>query len=113
MNRENKKVMVLGEEYTIEYRRESEDPRLSDDCTGYTDPSVRRIVIGICEEALYNCENQEEMRRRTLRHELVHAFAFESGLDANSGWAMDEEMTAWVANQAPKMLDVFHRADAI
>ena len=113
MSQENKKVMVLGEEYTIEYRRESEDPRLSDDCAGYTDPSVRRIVIGICEEALDNCENQEEMRRRTLRHELVHAFAIESGLDNNSGWAMDEEMTAWVANQAPKMLDVFHRADAI
>lgn len=113
MGQENKKVMVLGEEYTIEYRRESEDPRLSDDCGGYTDPSVRRIVIGICEEAVDNCENQEEMRRRTLRHELVHAFAIESGLDNNSGWAMDEEMTAWVANQAPKMLDVFRRADAI
>lgn len=113
MSWEDGKIMVLGTEYSVEYRREAEDPRLSGECAGYTDPSVHRIVICIPEEDVDNCEDQEETRKRTLRHELVHAFAFESGLDANSSWAMDEEMTAWVANQAPKMLDAFGRADAM
>lgn len=39
--------------------------------------------------------------------------AYESGMDGNSEWAMNEEMTAWVANQAPKMFEVFTLANAI
>ena len=45
-----------------------------------------------------------------IRHELVHAFAYESGLAENSPWAFNEEMTDWIAIQFPKMLKAFETA---
>ena len=89
---DNRSVSVLGEKWDIEFVGEGSDPKL-EECGGYCD--------------------LDEMQRRTLRHELVHAMAYESGLDDNSEWAMNEEMTAWVANQAPKMFEVFSLANAI
>lgn len=109
---DNRSVSILGEKWDIEFVGEGSDPKL-EECGGYCDPSVRKIVVAIPDEDVMNCMNLDEMQRRTLRHELVHAMAYESGLDDNSEWAMNEEMTAWVANQAPKMFEVFSMANAI
>lgn len=42
-----------------------------------------------------------------MRHEIVHAYLFESGLTECSGavnsWAINEEMVDWIASQFPKM----------
>lgn len=53
-----------------------------------------------------------------MRHEITHAFFFESGLQESSlqycnGWAENEEMVDWVAVQFPKMLQVFKEAECI
>ena len=53
------------------------------------------------------------MEKRILRHEIIHAFAFESGLADDSAWAMDEEMTDWIAHQFPKMLAAFKAVGAL
>ena len=47
--------------------------------------------------------------KKTLRHELVHAFLYESGLfnNTNSDWAKNEEVVDWIAIQFEKMLKVF------
>ena len=42
-----------------------------------------------------------------IRHELVHAFLYESGLDTQSTWARDEEVVDWIAIQFPKMSKAF------
>ena len=51
-------------------------------------------------------------KKLTLRHEILHAFLFESGLDAGSiatygPWANNEEMVDWFAIQSPKIFKVY------
>ena len=60
-------------------------------------------------------EDLELWQRKTLRHEIVHAFLYESGLWQNSfkDWARNEEMTDWIALQFEKLLDVFKEVKAI
>ena len=46
-----------------------------------------------------------------LRHEIIHAFLFESGLECNSlktyNWAENEEMVDWFAIQSPKIFILY------
>ena len=46
----------------------------------------------------------ELQEKKNLRHEIVHAFLFESGLAENSEWAYNEEMVDWIAKQGPKII---------
>ncbi|WP_461218455.1 hypothetical protein [Lapidilactobacillus salsurivasis] len=56
-------------------------------------------------------EDLEVYTRKTLRHELIHAFLYESGLDANSEWARNEEIVDWIAIQFPKLQIVFNQSE--
>ena len=105
-------VSILGTEYAIVYKSAKEDPKL-EKCAGYCDPSVHQIVIGIQEPNLFDMANMRANDQRIIRHELIHAFAFESGIAFDSDWAMNEEMTDWIARQFPKMLKAFSAASAI
>lgn len=67
-------------------------------------------------------EEPEEVRKNmeacTLRHEVVHAFLNESGLQWNSfapekAWAKNEEMVDWFAIQAPKIFKVYQELGCI
>lgn len=55
--------------------------------------------------------------KKTLRHEITHAFLFESGLEDNSNeadaWARNEEMVDWIAFQGPKIYAAWQEAGAI
>ena len=51
-------------------------------------------------------------RQQVIRHELVHAFLFESGLGADS-WGINEEIVDWIAYQFPKMAEAFGKVDAL
>jgi len=48
-----------------------------------------------------------------IRHELIHAFLFKSGLDACAEWARNEEMVDWLAIQFPKLMKAFQEADCL
>lgn len=50
---------------------------------------------------------------KNKRHEIIHAFLFESGLAENSEWAQNEEMVDFFAIQFPKLMEAFKNADAI
>lgn len=58
-----------------------------------------------------------EQVKQTIRHELVHAFLFESGLASNSfqngAWAENEEIVDWIAHQTPKMFKLFKELDLL
>lgn len=41
-------------------------------------------------------------KETTIRHELIHAFLYESGLHG-SAWSDNEDMIDWFANQMPKI----------
>ena len=107
-------VNVLGTKYTIKKSNKVEDLGL-EHADGYCDHSTKTIVI----DTFKNYEglpdalgNFNEYEKRVIRHELVHAFLFESGLGVNS-WAKDEEIVDWIANQFPKLQDAFAQCNAI
>ncbi|MFQ9085438.1 MAG: hypothetical protein ACLR6H_01100 [Roseburia sp.] len=108
----NMKVNILGTEWKIVACKEEESELLNGKCRdGCTDDSTR--TIWICEKK-DDCELQdyESWKKVILRHEILHAFLFESGLDASSiatygAWAINEEMVDWFAIQSPKIFAAY------
>lgn len=108
---ENRKINILGTEYRIEFRKEDEDTILKD-CNGYCDVTVKLIVVLAEPNKECDYEDFSFIQKKTLRHEIVHAFLTESGLFNNTynvddGWAKNEEMVDWFAIQSPKIFDVY------
>ena len=61
-------------------------------------------------------DNYDVYLRTMLRHEILHAFLFESGLHNNFShpeWGHDETMIDWVAVQFPKILEAFKQVDCL
>lgn len=107
---EARTINILGTEIRVIFKKESEDHKLKN-LGGYFDCSKNLIVIKIFEHDEFSCEDLEKCQIEVLRHEIIHAFLHESGLDASSGpsesWAVNEEMIDWFAIQAPKIFKVF------
>ena len=101
------KVNVLSTVYRIKYV-----PSL-DGRGGETDFYTKEIRISEQEDipAEYKTDNLKEMQRHVLRHELIHAFFFFSGMDqssaAHEAWAVNEEMIDWMAIQMPKIMAAY------
>lgn len=57
-------------------------------------------------------KNLPAYKKSVIRHEIIHAFLYESGLDSCS-WAANEEMVDFFAMQFPKLLQIFKEADCI
>lgn len=55
--------------------------------------------------------------KNALRHEIIHAFFYESGLDTSSlryeAWARNEEMVDFFAIQFPKIIKAMKKAGAL
>ena len=110
-----KKINILGTTYKVYLNVPyTKDPNLSG-AYGYTDFHSKKIVVADVktvpgwedagdEAALdtYSC---------TVRHEIIHAYLMESGLNASSNavecWARNEEMVDWFAIQMPKIIKTF------
>ena len=113
---ENCKTSILGTEYTIEFHTVEEEPRLKrrDGCMDY---SVKKIVIGKFDSDEGSIENLDAYARRLIRHEIIHAYFYESGTWEMSGsaesWACDETITDWFAIQAPKIFKTFQEVGAL
>lgn len=106
---ENKRVSVLGTEYEIEISTILENPMLAN-ADAYCDTTIKKIVIGSPTADIMNCADIGAYQRKLYRHELVHAFLYESGLGANSDWGNDETLVDWIALQFPKMARTFVEA---
>ena len=114
-----KSIIIMGELWHIKEGTEEEFPGLIG-VDGYTDSSVRTIVI---EAAITDNTdpmakaNLEEYKKTVIRHEIIHAFLYESGLEGNTNdsenWAQNEEMVDWIAIQFPKILKVFKLLDVL
>lgn len=98
---------ILGTEYKIVFVSYLKDRG------GETDFYTKTIKISEFEDApeLDLTSDKRELQKHILRHELVHAFLFESGLNANSNgievWANNEEMVDWIAIQMPKIMAAY------
>ena len=105
--KECSRISILGTEYTIYDEVTVKDDARITDCDGVTDFTTKEILIA---EMLQNDKGWKDLyvyKKRTIRHEIVHALLFESGLDHNTDWARNEEIVDFIAIQFPKLLDVF------
>lgn len=108
------KIDVLGAEYTIEEKAESEDSFL-EQCDGYCDKTIRMIVVAK-EGEKNELGDYERYKKKVMRHEIIHAFLFESGLHENwehKGNGHDETFVDWIAVQFPKILKAFKAAGCL
>lgn len=114
-----KKVNILGVEYKILYKTKLQDKKL-EKVDGYCDYSTKTIVCVKRLEEEKDIMDLGDLRfidKRILRHELLHAFMYESGLWCNSFgvnvWAENEEMTDWFAIQSPKIFKVYSKLNLL
>lgn len=111
------KVNILGVIYTVKRLEYSEDPSFEKEgSNGYCEPDSKTIVVGDLSTFKDYKDSTREVRKNLemliARHEVVHAFLFESGLRDSSmvptvGWSMNEEMVEWFAIQGPKIVKVW------
>lgn len=104
------KVNILGTEYSIILKELS-----SADVDGYTDNTSKEIVLR--SDNANNLGNFEFLQKKQLRHEIVHAFMSESGLQCNwkhvEQFGHDETTVDWFAIQSPKIFKVFKELDLL
>ena len=104
-------VDVLGTSYSIRQSNKVENLNL-EGADGYCDHSTKTIVIDTFKDSPGSLEDLDEYRKQVTRHEVIHAFLFESGLDSSS-WARNEEIVDWFAIQFPKLLKAFEASECI
>lgn len=117
------KVDVLGVKYTIKRVKYGQDEYMEKmSFGGYCAGGTKEIVIlDLKTVPEWEKETEADIKRQeseTMRHELIHAFLNESGLQWNSfapekAWAKNEEMVDWFAIQMPKLLKAFKDADCL
>lgn len=112
----NKEVDILGEKWTIMILSAEEDRALKK-LGGYTDESVRLIVVNDFNKeknGKLSLKDIDILQEKVLRHEIIHAFLIESGLSSDSNgcdsWSENEEMVDWFAFQLPKIVAICQEA---
>lgn len=104
-------VNVLGTKYKIVEHDRGNDVSL-EGADGYCDHTTKTVVIRNILPTSNSLGDLEEYKKRVIRHELVHAFLFESGLLGES-WGANEEIVDWIAYQFPKLLQAIVDAGAL
>ena len=116
-------INVLGTEYEVVFKNYDELAIFEDkEWEAYCDSISKKIVIGnIKTFPGYEKETEDYCRKcekETLRHEIIHAFLNESGLESctlklSGGWAKNEEMVDWIALQFPKIMAAMTAASCL
>lgn len=117
------KVNILGTEYKVIKRKYRKEPRFKRrGIDGYVNNISREIVYcDISTHPGYSKETRKHPKRAEkiiLRHEIIHAFLFESGLDSSAlecegAWSENEEMVDWFALQGVKIYKAFQKCNCI
>lgn len=96
---------ILGTEYQLQVDDEYlEDCNLDGACMGYD----KLIKIRNVESMLERKDSVAVKQKRyneVLRHEIIHAFLSESGMD---DWSRDEVLVNYLAMQFPKLVELFN-----
>lgn len=107
-------VNVMGVEYRVEFRKQEDDEFLKEK-SGYCDFFEKLIVIELQESGWESEEAENNFYKHILRHELVHATLYESGLsyDSENKWAINEEIVDWIASQGRKLNQIWNQGDLV
>lgn len=105
-------VRILGTPWRICIGQNDIDKRLCD-CDGFTDKTSKLMMIDDCRHKS-NFDEPMLYIRKVVRHEIIHAFMLESGLDEclmHEEMGEEEQMVDWFAYQYPKIRDVIETVD--
>lgn len=115
-------VNILGADYKITVKKYDEDEHFRRNGAGGYCAGVDNEIV-LCDMQTFpgwEVATKEECKRQQqilLRHEIVHAFLYESGLGSNSAraqeWATNEEMVDWIALQGQKIYKAWGQAGAL
>ena len=100
---------ILGTEYSIEIDDTLEKTELDGLCKEYD----KRISIRNAGSMLDDDDSTGVKKIRfdeVLRHEIIHAFFYEAGLEDYSD---NEQLVDWIAKQFPKLEKAFKEADCL
>ena len=105
------KINILGTDYKIIKHENREENEAFNNCDGWCDTSVKEIHV------LVNLEgdkaNKQYVVDKIVRHEILHAFMYESGQDVESVWGLNETLIDFLAIQIPKFNKAFKEANVI
>lgn len=98
------KINVLGTEYAIIVEEFADN-----DMDGYCDSTCREIHLR--SDNINKVGDFERAQKKALRHEIIHAFLSESGLQSNfqhcEQYGHDETMVDWISIQWHKIAAVY------
>jgi hypothetical protein len=104
------KVNVLGTEYKI-IREEMKDAEYDGYCD-YTSKIIKLRTDNVNKLGDFDC-----LMKKQLRHEIIHAFLYESGLGPNfehyKQFGHEETIVDWCAIQYPKIEEAFKSVGAL
>lgn len=107
------KVDILGTKYNIIFTDDTKDARLIGN-GGVCDFSTKELLIdGTILKSRNNpayMGNLPYVVDKVVRHEIIHAFLDESGLEMDS---RNEMIVDWIAIQFPKLLKAFKQVGVV
>ena len=100
-------IDILGTKYELSTATQREDSRLVGSA-GYCDGSAKKIVLAsdLDDGSIDVTDDLKSAQDKITRHEVIHAYFHESGLD---GYAENELIVDWIALQFPKILKTFEQ----
>ena len=113
----NMKVNILGTEWNIHIVKEFPEhlKEHEETATGLCNGFDKDIFVKDMSDC--DCKDKEQLIKNVMRHEILHAFLFESGLSENAGfsgcWATNEEMVDWFAIQSPKIFAAYQSLEIL
>jgi hypothetical protein len=113
------KLDILGRTYTVKtLKREEHEDILKNSC-GQTDWEDATIYLENFVDETHEddengmlTQNLGKALNDTFRHEIVHAFFYESGLCNEVDFTQNEALVDWIALQFPKMMKVMMQGKA-
>ena len=117
---EDCKISIMGVKYNICFVEKFPEylDEYNENSDALCNPYNRTIYVKLNNDKDITEKGKERLLKKNLRHEIIHAFLFESGLSSNTNccigaWAEYEEMVDWIAIQFPKILKVFKEVGCI
>lgn len=108
-----KKVNVLGTVYDVELLDEQDELMKAMNYGGYTDFSIKTIkILKNIKDDVTKQEDNIKCQNNILRHELIHAFLYECGIDSGMQFH-NEECVDFFAMQFSKLAKIFEDAGCL
>lgn len=102
-------VNILGTDYLVETDTSLNDGEKDGLCYPYSKKITTRDKGGVLDE--FATDEEKEIRLQEVkRHEIIHAFFHESGLDE---YCENEQLVDWFAIQSPKIFKVFQELNIL